>query len=54
MIVYTFTDELTLQNLQAWTVKDGMAYDITYGGVPEEFSSSLPALQSVLDSFSLQ
>jgi hypothetical protein len=55
MIVYTFTDEQTpLQNLQAWTVKDGMAYVITYGGVPEEFDSSLPALQSVLDSFSLQ
>jgi hypothetical protein len=55
MIVYTFTDELTpLQNLQAWTVKDGVAYVITYGGVPEEFESSLPALQSVLDSFSLQ
>jgi hypothetical protein len=55
MIVYTFTDELTpLQNLQAWTVKDGVAYVITYGGVPEEFNSSLPALQSVLDSFSLQ
>jgi hypothetical protein len=55
MIVYTFTDEQTpLQNLQAWTVKNGMAYVITYGGVPEEFNSSLPALQSVLDSFSLQ
>ena len=55
MIVYTFTDEQTpLQNLQAWTVKDGMAYVITYGGVPEEFNSSLPALQSVLNSFSLQ
>jgi hypothetical protein len=55
MIVYTFTDEQTpLQNLQAWTVKDGVAYVITYGGVPEEFDSSLPALQSVLDSFSLQ
>lgn len=55
MIVYTFTDEQTpLQNLQAWTVKDGMAYVITYGGVPEEFDSSLPALQSVLDSFRLQ
>ena len=55
MVVYTFTDEQTpLQNLQAWTVKDGMAYVITYGGVPEEFHSSLPALQSVLDSFSLQ
>ena len=55
MIVYTFTDELTpLQNLQAWTVKDGIAYVITYGGVPEEFESSLPALQSVLDSFALQ
>jgi hypothetical protein len=55
MIVYTFTDEQTpLQNLQAWTVKDGMAYVITYGGVPEEFNSSLPALQRVLDSFNLQ
>ena len=55
MIVYTFTDEQTpLQNLQAWTVKDGMAYVVTYGGVPEEFDSSLPALQNVLDSFSLQ
>jgi hypothetical protein len=55
MIVYTFTDEQTpLQNLQAWTVKDGMAYVITYGGVPEEFNSSLSALQNVLDSFSLQ
>jgi hypothetical protein len=55
MIVYTFTDGQTpLQNLQAWTVKDGMAYVVTYGGVPEEFDSSLPALQGVLDSFSLQ
>lgn len=55
MIVYTFTDEQTpLHNLQAWTVKDGMAYVITYGGVPEEFESSLPAFQSVLVSFSLQ
>jgi hypothetical protein len=54
MIVYTFTDDQTpLQNLQAWTVKDGMAYVLTYGGVPEEFESSLPALQSVLDSFRL-
>jgi hypothetical protein len=55
MIVYTFTDGQTpLQNLQAWTVKDGMAYILTYGGVPEEFDSSLPSMQSVLDSFSLQ
>jgi hypothetical protein len=55
MIVYTFTDEQTpLQNLQAWTVKDGMAYVVTYGGVPEEFESSLPVLQGVMDSFTLQ
>ena len=55
MIVYTFTDGQTpLQNLQAWTVKDGIAYILTYGGVPEEFDSSLPSMQSVLDSFSLQ
>jgi hypothetical protein len=54
MIVYTFTDDLTpLQNLQTWTVKDGVAYIITYGGVPEEFDSSLSALQSIMDSFRL-
>jgi hypothetical protein len=47
MTVYTFTDEQTpLQNLQAWTVKEGMAYVIPYGEVPEESNSSLPALQS--------
>jgi hypothetical protein len=56
MIVYTFTDEsqTPLQNLQAWTIKDGMAYVITYGGTPEEFDISLPALQSVMKSFSLE
>jgi hypothetical protein len=57
MIVYSFTNEenqLPLQNLQAWAVKDGMAYIITYGGTPEEFDSSLPVLQSVMDSFSLK
>jgi hypothetical protein len=56
LIVYTFTDEsqTPLQNLQVWTVKDGMAYVITYGGTPEEFDSSLPAFQSIIDSFSLE
>jgi hypothetical protein len=55
LIVYTFTDEsqTPLQNLQVWTVKDGMAYVITYGGTPEEFDSSLPAFQSIIDSFAL-
>jgi hypothetical protein len=56
LIVYTFTDEsqTPLQNLQVWTVKDGTAYVITYGGTPEEFDSSLPTFQSVVDSFSLE
>lgn len=56
LIVYTFTDEnqTPLQNLQVWTVKDGMAYIVTYGGTPEEFDSSLPAFQSIIDSFSLE
>ena len=56
MIVYSFTDEnLTpLQNLQVWTVKDGMAYIITYGGTPEEFESSLPVLNGLMDSFRLE
>jgi hypothetical protein len=39
MIIYSFTDEedqTPLQNLQAWTIKNGMAYVITYGGTPEE------------------
>lgn len=54
-ILYTFTDEsqTPLQNLQVWTIKGGIAYVITYGGVPEEFESSLPVLQSVMDSFTL-
>jgi hypothetical protein len=53
MIVYSFTDEsqTPLENLQVWTIKDGMAYVITYGGTPEEFDSSLPVFQSVMDSF---
>jgi hypothetical protein len=53
MIVYSFTDEsqTPLENLQVWTIKDGMAYIITYGGTPEEFDSSLPVFQSVMDSF---
>jgi hypothetical protein len=57
MIVYSFSDEESQtpwQNLQVWTVKYGMAYIITYGGIPEEFDSSLPALQSVVDSFRLE
>jgi hypothetical protein len=56
MIVYTFTDEsqTPLQNLQAWTVKNGTAYVMTYGGIPEEFNSSLPALQTLMDSFRLE
>jgi hypothetical protein len=56
MIVYSFIDEseTPLQNLHVWTVKDGTAYVITYTGTPEEFESSLPALQSVLDTFRLK
>lgn len=56
MIAYSFTDEsqTPLQNLQVWTVKDGMAYVITYGGIPEEFDSSLPVMRKMMDSFSLE
>jgi hypothetical protein len=56
MIVYSFIDEseTPMQNLHAWTVKDGTAYIITYSGTPEEFESSLPALQGVLDTFRLK
>ena len=53
MIVFLFTpsQNTTLQNLATWTIKDGMVYKITYIATPEEFHSSLPALQSVLDTF---
>lgn len=56
MIMYSFTDEsqTPLQNLQAWTIKDGIAYVITYGGIPEEFDNSLPVVQNMMDSFSLE
>ena len=55
MIMYSFTDEsqTPLQNLQAWTIKDGTAYVITYGGIPEEFNNSLPVVRNMMDSFSL-
>jgi hypothetical protein len=55
MAVYSFTDETQLENLrtQIWTVNDGMAYIISYSATPDEFESSLPALQSVIDSFSI-
>jgi|SRR5215208_1220185 hypothetical protein len=53
MIVFSFTESqnTTLQNLATWTIKDGMVYKVTYIATPEEFHSSLPALQSVLDTF---
>lgn len=56
MILFSFTDpnNSTSQSLQTWTVKDGTAYVITYGATPAEFNSSLPALQSVLNTFRFQ
>lgn len=56
MIMYSFTDEseTPLQNLQVWTIKDGIAYVITYGGIPEEFDNSLPVVRNMMNSFSLE
>jgi hypothetical protein len=53
MIVISFTDihNTTLQSLATWAIKNGMVYKVTYIATPEEFHSSLPALQSVLDTF---
>ena len=53
MIVFSFTpsQNTTLQNLATWTIKDGMVYKVTYIATPEEFHSSLPALQTVLNTF---
>lgn len=53
---FTFTgpDETTTQNLQVWTVKDGLAYIITYTAVPSEFDNSMPAMQGILDTFRFQ
>ena len=55
-VVYTFTDEsqTPVQNLHVWTIKDGIVYTVTYSGAPEEFDSSLPVLQSILDTFRLE
>lgn len=56
MITYSYTEQMgtPLQSLQVWTIKDGIVYTVTYGGTPEEFESSLPVLQSVLDTFRLE
>jgi eukaryotic-like serine/threonine-protein kinase len=54
-IVYTATvngDQLKL--LQAWTVKDGKAYVITYKAAPGNYATYLSAAQQMIDSFQIK
>lgn len=39
--------------MQIWTVKDGKAYIITYGGVVNQFPDSLADAQKMIDSFEI-
>ncbi len=54
-IEYTYTLEgLNLKNMQIWTIADNnMAYALTYGGIIEEFDSSLPVIENMIESFQL-
>lgn len=60
-ITYTFTFidadnpsiQLPLKNMQVWTVNNGKAYVITYGGVVNQFSESLVDAQKIIDSFEI-
>lgn len=54
MITYTYTEDAReIQLMQIWTVVDGIAYVLTYGGVPDEFNDSLPVLEDMIDSFQI-
>ncbi|MDQ4073518.1 MAG: DUF1795 domain-containing protein [Thermoproteota archaeon] len=54
-IIYTYNmDGVNLKNLQIWTLANNMAYVITYGGITKEFEDSLPAAQSLIDSFEIR
>jgi hypothetical protein len=54
-IGYTYTLEgLNLKNMQIWTIADNnVAYALTYGGIIEEFDSSLPVIENMIESFQL-
>lgn len=51
-IEYTFSPEgLELKNLQIWAIVDNIVYAVTYGGTTEEFDSSLPVFDNLIQSF---
>jgi hypothetical protein len=53
-IVYTQPfDQLKLKKMQVWTVKDGMAYLIIYAADEADYSSQLPTVKKMLDSFEI-
>jgi len=54
-ITYTYTlDGVDLKNMQIWTIADNnIAYALTYGGLVEEFDSSFPVIENMINSFQL-
>jgi hypothetical protein len=54
-IEYTYTLEgSNLKNMQIWTIADNnVVYAFTYGGIIEEFDSSLPVIENMIESFQL-
>jgi hypothetical protein len=57
-IIYTVTvptegGSYPLKNMQIWTVKDGKAYIVTYGGVQNQFFESWSDAQKMVDSFEI-
>jgi hypothetical protein len=54
-ITYTYTlDGVHLKNMQIWTIADNnIGYALTYGGLVEEFDSSFPVIENMINSFQL-
>ena len=51
-IEYTFSLEgVELKNMQIWAIVDNIVYAVTYGGTTEEFDSSLPVFDNLIQSF---
>ena len=54
-IEYTYILEgSNLKNMQIWTIAgNNVVYALTYGGIIEEFDSSLPVIENMIESFQL-
>jgi eukaryotic-like serine/threonine-protein kinase len=53
-VVYTFTlDQINYKKMDIWTIKDNKAYIINYLAETGKYTSYLPTIQKMVDSFEI-